>query len=238
MSLALAVAAAPPAATVPGGFSMRTRPISLPEQGKVTGYVVETAGKRFSFLPVPRWHVQSDATEKKVILVAPDLGTSLSFQIILRPSSSPADSGVNRKPGPPADPRANHRSGLSPDSPSNRRPDVPPGSQASLELSSDQLRALIKERYPTTRIRDEFPCFGGGVRGRAFDLVHPRPKGLSTSSRVAFIPFSEGLIEFKLTTPSRQFSDHRLALGNFMTSFRIEDLEPASATTDVGRKGE
>ena len=62
------------------------------------------------------------------------------------------------------------------------------------------LRAQILERHPDTKITEEFTAHAGQESGPAFDLMYTTAKTFSLASRVAFIPFSGGLIEFELTT--------------------------------------
>ena len=54
----------------------------IAERGKVPSYLILTESNRFSFLPPPGWNVSHSASERKVTLVANDLGASLSFSIL------------------------------------------------------------------------------------------------------------------------------------------------------------
>lgn len=164
---------------------MFRRPLALPEQGKVTSYVVQTDGNEFSFLPVPKWHVESNGAEKQVTLLARDLSTSISVRIVTKTAGAPS------------------------------------------EIKSEPLRQLIQERFPKATIVGEFPCFSDSGQGLAFDLVQTVRKNFNTATRLAFIPFSDGVVEFKLTTPQKDFPNYKLALGNLLTSFRIEPVTPA-----------
>lgn len=175
-------------------FVIYARPVALPEQGYVTGYIVETDGHQFSFLPVRKWHLQSNAATKEVTFVAPNLSASINLKILSK------------------------------------------ASDAAPEMQSAALRAWIQERYPKANIVGEFPCFANGGQGLAFDLEENRQKGLSTTTRLAFLPFDDGVVEFKLTAPTTKFLNYKLALGNLLTSFRTDPDHPSFTPPPGGPK--
>ncbi|MHB8521766.1 MAG: hypothetical protein ACYDH9_13535 [Limisphaerales bacterium] len=96
-------------------------------------------------------------------------------------------------------------------------------------LESAPLRQFIGEQYPKATIVAEFSCFSDGGRGLSFDLEQTVHKGLNTTTRLAFIPYPDGIVEFNLTTATEKFPKYKLALGNLLTSFRIDPDRPHPA---------
>lgn len=94
--------------------------------------------------------------------------------------------------------------------------------EPAMEARVARWREAASENYPDGKITAEFPCYTSKVAGVAFDLERVAPNKTKIFSRLAFIPLSDGRVEFELTTTSSELADTRLAFGNLLTSFRIE----------------
>jgi hypothetical protein len=88
------------------------------------------------------------------------------------------------------------------------------------ELKPDELREKIRRDFPQARLKEEFPCYTSTGRGLAFDLEESGPQGLVTATRMGFVPFEGGMLEFKLVTPADQLQQNHLLFGHFLNSFR------------------
>lgn len=88
------------------------------------------------------------------------------------------------------------------------------------ELKPEELREKIRREYPKARVKEEFACHTGGGSGLAFDLEERGAQGLVTATRLAFVPFAGGMIEFTLVTPADRLQQNHLLFGHFLNSFR------------------
>ena len=95
-------------------------------------------------------------------------------------------------------------------------------SQTGQPLQADIFRPRVLARFPGGIITNEFTCFTSGREGLAFDVDHVGAKKMKMTTRLAFVPFPGGLVEFDLTTTQKQFELYQLPFGNLLTSFRIE----------------
>lgn len=93
------------------------------------------------------------------------------------------------------------------------------------DFQTDSFRDEIRGRYADVRLVNEFLSYTSGRPGVAFDLERTFEKRPPVTTRLVFVPFGEGLVEFELTTESRKFDRYHHAMGNLLTSFRID---PAS----------
>jgi hypothetical protein len=98
------------------------------------------------------------------------------------------------------------------------------GTSNSSGLDARQLRQEILTRFPDATDVKEFTCYTGASSGLAFDFKRTLKNRAKLATRLAFVPFSSGRIEFSLTASSSQFTNYHLAFGNLLTSFRIEPL--------------
>lgn len=99
---------------------------------------------------------------------------------------------------------------------------IVPGIPKSIQdLQADAFRSEVAARYPEARVVSEFLCYTSGKPGLAFDLERSFEKRPPMTTRLAFVPFEGGMVEFELTTETRKVSRYRLVLGNLLTSFRI-----------------
>jgi hypothetical protein len=79
-----------------GQFRLYTRPLTIPDRGVVTSYVLQTAEGEFRFLPPPDWVVQENATTRTVVMMARNLTTSISFKIVEADSEAGGRADTNR----------------------------------------------------------------------------------------------------------------------------------------------
>ncbi|MHB8523003.1 MAG: hypothetical protein ACYDH9_19915 [Limisphaerales bacterium] len=90
------------------------------------------------------------------------------------------------------------------------------------ELERRGLRERVRNLHPDATILQELDCHTGAGSGCAFDLEQPLPNHLKDKSRLAFIPFSNGVIEFKLSTAPKQFDHYLPHFGTLLTSFHLQ----------------
>jgi len=76
-------------------FRLFTRPLAIPERGTVTSYALQTSSNQFCFLPPPDWVVKESPTTREVIMMAPNLVTSIRF----KPPETIPDPTVRADPG-------------------------------------------------------------------------------------------------------------------------------------------
>lgn len=88
----------------------------------------------------------------------------------------------------------------------------------------DEFRTRLLKTHPEAKIRDEFPCYSNDSKGWGFDFEQLGPKNLKLLNRVAFIPFTGGVIEVSLTSPPENFLKQHQAFSAFLTSFQIENI--------------
>ncbi len=86
----------------------------------------------------------------------------------------------------------------------------------------EQLRAVVTERFPQGRIIHEFECFTGGRKGNAFDLETTVSTNAVVATRLAFVPFDGGTVEFELTTQPQKLEQYHFTFNCLLTSFRME----------------
>ena len=91
------------------------------------------------------------------------------------------------------------------------------------------LRSQLLERHPDTIITEEFTAHASQESGPAFDLTYTTAKTYSLASRVAFIPFPGGMVEFELTARPEKFAQNHLTFGRLLNSFQIEEAGPPVA---------
>jgi hypothetical protein len=183
----------------PDEFRLYTRPLVISERGTVTSYVLQTSKARFSFLPPSKWAVKENATTKEVVMMARNLITSIRFKIV--GAAPEATNEPSKVKGPTSE------------------VGQPP---QTLEALKAQWRQSVQENHPDGRITAEFPCYTGKIEGAALDLERIAPNKAKVFTRLAFIPLPDGRVEFDLTTTSANLAETRLAFGNFLTSFRVD----------------
>jgi hypothetical protein len=161
-------------------FRLFSQPLSIPERGEVTSYVLLAGSNRFSFLPPAQWQITAKAEKREVTLLSRDQIAGMSFKIIV--------DGIAAK----------------------GKPDL------------DKWRKEALKRYPNAKIVSESSCYSGDGEGICFEFHHIASHKAKMSTRLAFVPFREGTIEFLLTAPRESFVDYTFTFGNLLTSFHSE----------------
>jgi hypothetical protein len=92
-------------------------------------------------------------------------------------------------------------------------------SNGAAQPQADTVRQTVLERYPSTKIRDEFSQTAAGSRGPAFDLQFPNAAGALQFARVVFIPYANGVIEFTLLSNPDQFAIGQYAFDTLLLTF-------------------
>jgi hypothetical protein len=87
-------------------------------------------------------------------------------------------------------------------------------------LKSEFLRDYIQTKYTGASIMEEFPCYTGSQPGIAFQLEQVTANSKKALTRLAFVPFPGGWLEFRLTTTADLFPKHELAFSALVSSFR------------------
>ena len=89
--------------------------------------------------------------------------------------------------------------------------------------NSDQkptTKELLTARYANAKLRDSFACHTGVGGGNAFDIERKAANQVRLGSRVVYVNMGSSVIEFALTSPLSQFSEHTVALDNVVNTFR------------------
>jgi len=81
-------------------------------------------------------------------------------------------------------------------------------------------KELLTTRYANARLRESFPCHTGVGGGNAFDIERKAANQARLSSRVVYVDLGSSVVEFALTSPLSQFSEHTVALDNVVNTFR------------------
>jgi hypothetical protein len=100
---------------------------------------------------------------------------------------------------------------------------APTNSALQPKLELEQLREQAIARYPSAKVLEEFLCYTGSGPGQTFDLGWQTGKN-SFITRLAFIGFNGGTIEFSMSTPVAQFKESQIPFTRILTSFRVETL--------------
>jgi hypothetical protein len=83
-------------------------------------------------------------------------------------------------------------------------------------------RQEVLRRYPGAKIVNESICYSRDVRGICFEFLRIASKKAKLSTQLAFVPFSDGTVEFLLTAPSEKSEDYTFIFANLLTSFHSE----------------
>ncbi len=89
----------------------------------------------------------------------------------------------------------------------------------------EELRQRALDLFPGALILGEFPCFANGLQGRTFDLAFNGAGRTQALVRLAFVRYSDGVIQFRLATTAK-FSDYHGAFTALINSIQIENLPP------------
>jgi hypothetical protein len=86
----------------------------------------------------------------------------------------------------------------------------------------DRWREEVVRRYPSATMVNEFICYTRDGHGICFEFQRTASKKSKLSTRLAFVPFSDGTVEFLLTAPNEKSEEYSFAFANFLTSFHSE----------------
>ena len=161
-------------------FRLFSQPLSIPERGEVTSYVLLAGSNRFSFLPPARWQISAKAEKREVTLLSRDQIAGISLKIVVD------------------------------------------GIAAKEKKDWDKWRREVTRRYPDAKIVSESNCYSGEGEGICFEFHHVASNKSKMSTRLAFVPFREGTIEFLLTAPRESSEDYTFTFANLLTSFHSE----------------
>ena len=100
---------------------------------------------------------------------------------------------------------------------------------AQPELKPQELRQEILERYAGAAITNEFKCYTSGAEGIVFDVRRLVEQKTLVSSRIAFVAFGGGRVEFELTANAERIADYHFVFGALLSSFRIVPAATKSA---------
>lgn len=87
-------------------------------------------------------------------------------------------------------------------------------------LKSEFLRAYVQTKYPGAKILEEFPCYTSSQSGTGFQLEQTSASSKVSLTRLAFVPFPGGWLEFRLTTAIDLFPKRAQAFSTLVSSFR------------------
>ncbi len=87
-------------------------------------------------------------------------------------------------------------------------------------LKSEFLRDYIQTKYTGASILEEFPCYTGSQPGIAFQLEQATANSKTALTRLAFVPFPGGWLEFRITTTADLFPKRVPVFSTMVSSFR------------------
>jgi len=93
--------------------------------------------------------------------------------------------------------------------------------QTAVPPNVDAMRKVVLDRYPESRVVEQFRCYSAGGQGQTFDLEQPVDLTLKRFIRVAQVQFQGGAVEFTLVTSKTAFPEYRHAMTGLMNSFRV-----------------
>jgi len=86
----------------------------------------------------------------------------------------------------------------------------------------DKWRKEALKRYPNAKIVSESSCYSGDGEGICFEFHHIAAQKAKMSTRLAIVPFWEGIVEFLFTAPRESSEDYAFTFANLLTSFHSE----------------
>lgn len=96
--------------------------------------------------------------------------------------------------------------------------------------SCEQLRQLVQNRYPTAEVGPANVCFNSCSPGRSFDIQRPTTLKMKFITRLAFVPFQDGMLEISLSTSEAKFNNSQFGLTWVLNSLRVEKPNPDTLT--------
>jgi hypothetical protein len=97
-------------------------------------------------------------------------------------------------------------------------------SKAASQVGTSDLRKMITERFPDSTILEEFTSYANNSQGPTFDISFRAPAN-QMWTRIFFLRFSGGSVEFAVTSSVENFKSCQLTFGHFLNSIRISPLQ-------------
>jgi hypothetical protein len=83
---------------------------------------------------------------------------------------------------------------------------------------------MIADRFPDSTILEEFTSYANNSQGPTFDISFRAPPN-QMCTRIFFLRFSGGSVEFAVTSSAEHFKNHQLTFGHFLNSIRISPIQ-------------
>lgn len=96
---------------------------------------------------------------------------------------------------------------------------VPRDPKGATKPGAEVWRERVRQLLPTTQVVQESACVTGLGKAAVFDAEEKVSAGVRASSRVVFVPVSEGVLEFQLRTTSALFAEAQKSLGRILGGF-------------------
>ena len=92
------------------------------------------------------------------------------------------------------------------------------------ELKPDVLRSQVLIQHKDARIVDEFNASIESMSGPAFELEWVSEMGKKMTTRVAFVPYAAGHIEFTVQAPTNEIRQYDQSLNQLLLSIRTSPV--------------
>jgi hypothetical protein len=90
----------------------------------------------------------------------------------------------------------------------------------------EQLRKLVQDRYPDAEVGPANFCYNSCSAGRSFDIQRPTASKMKLITRLAFVPFHDGMLEVSVSAADAKFHNAQFALTWLLNSLRVEKPNP------------
>lgn len=91
---------------------------------------------------------------------------------------------------------------------------------------ADQLRRLVQDRYPDAEVGPAAFCYNSCSPGRSFDIQRSTTFKTKLTTRLAFVPFKDGMLEVSLSASDVKFRAQQFALTCVLNSLLVEKPNP------------
>ena len=100
---------------------------------------------------------------------------------------------------------------------------APLPSRVDGSVQTEYARDILLRQHPGAKISDEFSLSAANSPGPAFDAQWEGVSGTVQSTRVAFIPFPVGILEFSLLSKPEKFTQGKYFLNFLLLTFRSNE---------------
>ena len=90
----------------------------------------------------------------------------------------------------------------------------------------EQLRAIVQARDHNAQVGAASECNNSSMPGCYFDVRHSSEPNMRLITRVAFVPYRDGMLEVSLTATEAKFPAQLFAFNGFLNSLRIDKPKP------------